>query len=37
MQYVDTLLDMLLVSDEISDLYKQPEMIFLGPDDNTHR
>lgn len=33
---MDTLLDMLLVTNEVSDLYKKPEMIFLGPDDNTY-
>lgn len=34
-RYVDTILDLLLILKDISDLYKKPELIFLGPDENT--
>lgn len=35
MQYVDALLDLLLVNTGVTDLYRKPEIIFLGPDENT--
>jgi glutamate dehydrogenase len=34
-KYVDSLLDLLLASDEIVDRYKQTELLFLGPDEGT--
>jgi glutamate dehydrogenase len=35
MQYVDALSDVMLVSEGVTDHYKKPEFIFLGPDENT--
>jgi len=29
------MLDLLLVSKGVTDLYKKPEILFLGPDENT--
>ena len=34
-QYVDTMADLMLVKEGVTDLYKQQEFIFLGPDENT--
>lgn len=34
-KYVDGLLDLLLPSEEIVDHHKQPELLFLGPDEGT--
>jgi glutamate dehydrogenase len=34
-KYVDALLDLLLPHEQVVDLYGQPEILFLGPDENT--
>lgn len=34
-KYVDSLLDLLLDSDEVVDHYGKPELLFLGPDEGT--
>ena len=34
-KYVDALLDLILVKEGVTDLYKKPEILFLGPDENT--
>ena len=35
MQYIDTLLDLMLVADGVSSIYDAPEYLFFGPDENT--
>lgn len=35
MQYIDTMTDLMLVKDGVYDLYRQPEYLFFGPDENT--
>ncbi len=35
MQYVDSLLDNMLESEGVRDTLKKPELLFLGPDENT--
>ena len=35
MQYIDTMTDLMLVVDGVSDIYKKPEYLFFGPDENT--
>lgn len=35
MQYIDTMTDIMLVKEGVSDLYRQPEYLFFGPDENT--
>ena len=35
MQYMDTLLDLMLESEGVSSLYPDPEYLFFGPDENT--
>jgi len=35
MQYMDTLLDMMLESEGVSSIYTDPEYLFFGPDENT--
>ena len=34
-QYVDSILDITIKAEGVTDLYKQPEYIFLGPDEHT--
>ena len=34
-QYIDTLLDLMLVTDGVSSIYDAPEYLFFGPDENT--
>ena len=35
MQYLDTLLDLMLVNEGVSSIYDAPEYLFFGPDENT--
>ena len=35
MQYMDTLIDMMLESPGVSSIYNDPEYLFFGPDENT--
>ena len=35
MQYIDTLLDLMLETKGVSSIYKDPEYLFFGPDENT--
>jgi glutamate dehydrogenase len=35
MQYIDTLLDLMLVTEGVNSIYDAPEYLFFGPDENT--
>ena len=35
MQYIDTLLDLMLETEGVSSIYTEPEYLFFGPDENT--
>lgn len=35
MQYIDTLLDLMLETEGVSSIYEDPEYLFFGPDENT--
>jgi glutamate dehydrogenase len=34
-QYIDALSDLKMVVEGVTDLYKKPEFLFMGPDENT--
>lgn len=34
-QYIDTMLDLMMVNEGVSDIYNKEEILFFGPDENT--